>query len=209
MLLLSGLGAGALFGCDLRLRNFKYKLSVEIEVSGKRYLGHGVRQIYQNHVSAWPDQTSIINTYVSGEAFWIDVDHGPSLFLLLKDHRPGVNSVWNPIRYLFSEEGGAARSLGDGKIVHLKPEYLPGLLVFGNISDSSSAILIHPENIKDVYGRDARIISSELSITNSPLTRGIKDKIPWIDNFKPKMFIEGPVTYDPERYQFNYRDFVS
>jgi hypothetical protein len=156
-LLLGGLG---LAGCSPIAGGYRYKIIVEIEVDGRRYVGQGVRETVTRDQIAFPDQGVLEARKTRGEAFWIDIPGKPTLFVILPGYDGAFTSEWNPDLYLT-----ATRYERDGfkhyavvtklKEARLSPGQLPGLVYFKNIADSASGEFLKPADLSKVYGPGA------------------------------------------------------
>ena len=207
-------GAGAVAGCSPFSGGYRFKIEIEIEVGGRRYFGKGVRETVTREQSAWPDQTSLLTRKTRGEAFWIDVPGFPTLFVLLPCYDGYFLQEWNPDLYLVKTEyrrDGFKRYSVDKKIdrATLALSQMPALLYFKNFSDPASGEILAPANIAKIYGSGARVVRASVARTRESLTRGIRDKIPWM-GVEIRKYSGFTIQYqDPKRYIFNIKHFYS
>lgn len=196
-------------GCAFSPHSYRFKIFVEIEVEGRRYSGYGVREAYAQRQWAWPDQGALIVRKTRGEAFWIDVPGYPTLFVTLPASQQ-ASWEWNPDTYLTKIRQSRNPIKNSSRVEHLpiadlKPENLPELVYFRDISKESSGRYLPPNDITPAYGETAYITRATVERTREPLTRGIESKIPWLRVAALKSTLSGKVTTDPSRFIFNAR----
>ena len=205
-------GACAMTGCSPFAGGYRYK--IEIEIGGRRYFGHGVRETVTREQSAWPDQTSLLTRRTRGEAFWIDVPGSPTLFVLLPGYDGYFFQEWNPDLHLVKTEykrDGFKRYFIDGKIesATLAPPQLPALLYFKDPMLPASGEVLDPLKLEKLYGAGARVVRASVARTREAMTRGIKEKIPWIIDEIRKYNAFSIQYQHPDRYIFNVKQFYS
>lgn len=212
-LALSGVG---LAGCSLLDKKYRYRLFLEVEVDGQRYLGWGVREAATQKLMAWPDQGVLTTLVTRGEAFWIDIPGKPTLFVILQGYDGVEFHEWGPDGHLTRmtskpSERGFGRTVETIAVqeAHLPADKLPALVYFRDIAQSGSGDFLNPLDLASIYGAGARIVSATVSRTREPLTRGIKKKLPWFESELKKYRQKSSEIRSPRKYRFSVTQFYS
>jgi hypothetical protein len=211
---LLSLGAVGISACSRLVERYRYKLRLELEVDGCRYVGEGVREIVMRDQSAFPDQTNLLTQDTRGEAFWVDVPGKPTLFVILPGYNGAFTEAWNPNRYLTSttwaKDGFGKRAASTRRdMASLSPADLPGLVYFRDIASSASGEILDPDDLEPAFGANARILGALVERTREPLTRGIQQKLPWFAAEIKKFRRNPTITQEPRRYTFSVTHFYS
>lgn len=208
--LVGGVGLAALgaTGCTLKDESYRYRMSIEVEISGQRYVGQGVREFLSRDVIAFPNPGSTYNNATLGDAIWIDVPGAATLFVLLRQAIYGSGDIWDPGPFLGRGGNGifGLRAKAQGR-VWVPAQDLPTIVVFDDVSDSTTMRLVHPGQVKRVLGSDAYISNAWIERTSDPVTRGIEAKLPCLVPLVADPKVRGRMVTIPGELTFNVPDF--
>jgi hypothetical protein len=187
-----------LAGCSSSVRRYRYKLALEVEVDGKTLREFNVVESWAYDVS-FPE--SGVRTGLTGESIVVEIRPGRVLVPLLKvitevpDTARGGN--WTKQRGdwgKFREAYGYKRPVQEDSKTYwssLKQfrgdrdwslDDLPDLVTFDNVNDPRTVKLVNPRNLEASFGPGVRLTRATIAIVdnNTPLTKGIEKKLPWI-----------------------------
>lgn len=194
------LSAGAA-GCSFAgVHIARFRLSVRVSVDGREYEGSSVNQIRWRPSSAvGPVHTEPYRPKYWAEAPILDLGTRGLLFALLQ---PPYNSnierafnIFRPHAYLLQRLTHEQQPIPDwgrryellnalqGEF-ELRPQELPALLRFGDLSDPATAELVEHEAFERVYGNGARFLGGALAITREPITTRIEHVLPWLSGVR-------------------------
>jgi hypothetical protein len=162
----------------------RYRLTLEIEIDGKVHTGSGVIEVIYQGQPYIPGVGSYI-PHLRGQAVFIDLgEHGAIVAAL----HPGtiqngsLGAAYLATRAFELESFGyeAYRTIGNQKgRRELKPDNMPLLIWFPDVSNPKSARVIKPEEIPVFFGPAARLVSAHVEITSDPIVIDIDKKLPW------------------------------
>lgn len=190
-----------LAGCGLIGSRHRFRLTVEVEVEGRRYTGSGVREVVSREVSAFPQSGTNVLSDVRGEAFWIDIPGKPTIFVTLKEVEGGWSRYWMP--------GSSVDAPGEAAFrpSPIPPSRGPALVYFEDINDLSSIRAVRSEVLPDRFGRGARVVGISVAKTRDPLSIGILEKLPWMA-LELSDYRRRPSIYSrPSKYIFSVTQF--
>ncbi len=187
-----------LAGCGDGRRRYRYRLTLEAEVDGETVRESTVIESWAYDV-VFPH--AAVRTGKTGEALVMELRPGRFLVALLEV----VTQVPDPVR-----GGNWTRQRGDwGKFRQAygyKPplsetseaywsslqqfrgdrdwslDDLPDLVTFDDVNDPRTVKLVDPRNLEASFGQGVRLTRASIAIVDNdtPLTRGIEKKLPWI-----------------------------
>lgn len=187
---LGGLVAAYLYAYPIY--NFRYRVTVEVEVDGSVRSGESVV------AARWAAVPPIIpmgaakefDIILRGEAVFVDL--GASrlpLILTLSDNaaphgcRSCMNFVYLPLRaYEVSQDRKGLSTLG-AKMksrVEVDPSSLPGFVTFDDLADPGSVRFVHPRRMDEVLGPGVRLRAVTIEATNASVTYRLEEKLPWL-----------------------------
>jgi len=182
----------------------RYRLDVTVEVDGEPVTGSVVQELT---ISTWPFHlpgNARVGYRIKGQALVLDLPRNVTLFVLMESYCPG-KSTWGQCKGQYAhliavscdvKRGRASFASYVRKFKHLAgsceiPEdKLPVMVRFDDEAEQSSARLVAPQQLADVYGEDIRFVSASITITDEAVSTGIEKRLSW---FSPP----APVSYRP------------
>jgi hypothetical protein len=201
-----------LAGCDGGRRVVRYKLTLNAEVDGQSVSAFNIVELWE-YDRNFPEKGVVLGT--TGEAIVMELRPGRVLVALLSV----VTQVPDPVR-----GGNWTRQRGNwgdlnSAYGHTPPrnqpndEYwkkltsfrgerewslddLPDLVTFDNVNDPRTVKLVNPRNLEASFGPGVRLTRATIAIVdnNTPLTKGIEKKLPWIVGLKPNYLVNFGTT---------------
>jgi hypothetical protein len=172
-----------------------YRLEVTREVDGEPLTGSVVQEYVANKSGGDGDIGALGDSSAKGQALVMELPGDrPSLIVAMFINSPNV------------EHEGAGEPIYDGFFTHtcdirlqgsdygdflrrvntftgscpVPPEDLPLLLAIDDLDDPATLRAVDPANLEAVFGPGVRFIEATVSVTDTPLTTGIKDRLPWL-----------------------------
>jgi hypothetical protein len=191
-----------LAGCGDRRRVVRYKLTLDAEVDGKPVSAFNVVELWE-YDRSFPEKGVVLGK--TGEAIVMELRPGRLLVALLSV----VTQVPDPVR-----GGSWTRQRGNwgdlnSAYGHTPPRHqpieeywkklssfrgdrewsledLPDLVTFDDVNDPRTVKLVDPRNLEATFGPGVRLTRATIAIVDNdtPLTRGIEKKLPWIVGLK-------------------------
>jgi hypothetical protein len=173
----------------------RYRLDVTVEVDGKPVTGSVVQELT---VSTWPfhlPDNARIGYRLKGQAMVLDLpDHG-TLFVLMElpmeDGRFQTSNWGNRYRFFIAKSCGI-KSNGMNFSTYVRSfsqlsgtcpiprEYVPLMVRFKDEADQTSVQRVFPDDFEAVFGSGTRFLGASLTFTDSPITTGIRQRLPWL-----------------------------
>ncbi len=201
-------------GCTLKEEGYRYRLSIEVEVGGRRYVGQGVRELIAREVIGLPNAWTVYHTETLGDAIWIEAPGAPTLFILLRQAIYGTGDAWDPTPFLGRGKIGFYERFVDVPLlgpvrgrVAIPLTDLPTIVVFDDVADKSTMRLVLPGEVASVLGSGARIVGAWIERTSDPVTRGIEAKLPCLAPLLADPNVRGRQVTVPGELTFNVPDF--
>lgn len=197
-LLALALSAPVLTACDPFTYRYyiRHRLSLKVAIGDRRYEASSVNETKYT-MSGW-DWPGVFPYYglARAEAVIVDLDSKGFLFGLMEAPpiMPGFdvqNVARDVLMPLLPESHRPSVSIDDLKHMFERLEKLPGefdvprpywpvLARFRDLNDRSTAQLVTPENIEQVYGAGAQILGVTIAVTTDPITERIFRVLPWL-----------------------------
>ena len=164
----------------------KYRLTIEVETPDGLKTGPSLIEPY------FVAQPMILTTNIGhwslrGDAPFVDLGHGKKV-VALNPRGPTAGDVDTPV--LLAIKAFGVRPCGDfcqwKKISEmsgtrdLPSALLPTLVTVSDVNDLKSVRAIRPDEFEAVFGPGYRFRCAQIELTNDPITRGIKKKIPFL-----------------------------
>jgi hypothetical protein len=186
----------AMTGCgDDNAVSYKFRLTMEASCDGETHVGSGVFETVSG--TKWDFETGHQKAYnfVHGDA--VPVDMGPcgTIFVLLRGPQPGNQGLYTNtpgtlplaafadrigtvkgVDFLLTEQR-LAEMTGVGA---LKPQYLPMIVTFSDLSDPRTVKLVDPFHMDASLEHDAKFVRATVEITRDTVTGGIENSIAWL-----------------------------
>ncbi|WP_158765289.1 hypothetical protein [Terricaulis silvestris] len=207
--LLAGAG-GLLVGCSSRPKyRLRYRLEIAARVGERVHTGASVLSM------VWEDIGGAANlnggdAFVrepDGEAIVVDLgEHGKLFGLLtaqgLADSGFSVSSPELALIPLLSEaeregltvSGDDVRQGLSGLtgVRQLAREHWPAMVRFRDVADRSTVELADPDNLTSALGASAAIEAVTVSVVDAPVTRRIKNELPWLNSLRGSLVWPAP-----------------
>jgi hypothetical protein len=142
-----------------------------------------------------------------GDATTVDLGGGQFLFAMLgyqdsqEKHCTGLivpkllgqsdNDFWGSDSFKHVQ---AAKGRGP---ITLPPKLYPHFLRFRDIKDPATAELVDPDDLAKSFGTGVRLVRVTIEITGEPVTRGIKEVLPWLSRNVGWFGLEKPPNLPP------------
>jgi hypothetical protein len=186
--------AVALAGCG-RTESYRYKLTLAVSTPDGVKRGSSVVEVVFWAVSI-PARGTMHK--LRGEALYLDLGAGarPLIALLTnqlhpkyddkrhwtRDAGPGVaqmSALYGQAQsaHYMDDLPRLARMRGPRKI---SPTNLPDLMTFADVNDPNSVIEVDPNELQATLGPNVTWHEITLEMTDEPVTRGIRTKLPWL-----------------------------
>jgi hypothetical protein len=185
----------------------RYRLTLQVDIDGVAHMGSGVIETEWTYYPKWlQGLTTPWRVEIHGEAVVVDLGSRGLLFALLTgpaayDHgHPQRINPTNPqavLRYFnYTGRDGLTQESLDGlarrrDIIDIPISGLPMLVRFGDIRDPGTMVQVNPDDLARYFGPDARLVRATLAITDSPVSRGIEDRLSWLNGLKKRNFSDG------------------
>jgi hypothetical protein len=189
-----------LAGCGTE--SYRYKLTLAVNTPDGVKRASTVGEVQFRKVSI--PERGIMNK-LQGDALYLDLGPGsrPLIALLTSqlenELRPKINNDWQRGKPGWSRSAGPGglfriyglTASGDfmddiARIAQMRgaraitPADLPDLVTFADINDPKSVIEVDPNDLQATLGPGVTWNEITLEITNEPVTRGIRTKLPWL-----------------------------
>jgi hypothetical protein len=188
----------------------RYRLTLEADVDGKPATGSGVIEVsYGKKLRLLPNEAEF-HIDVRGEAVALDLGQRGMLFALLKggeDSRSGPDYI---VLRAFNFPGGALPSPVEKGVsdvrklsgrIELPLKNLPLLVRFRDINNPVTVEKVDPLNLESSFGPGVKLTRATLEIVpadiwpfswfgiaGEPITRGIDQKLKWLDRYYDTKF---------------------
>lgn len=181
--------AALVASCSGPTHSHRYRLTIEVETpdgpkSGSSVIEAAAAKIYS--IDAW----NSTGAGVVGEAVFVDLGGGRNLVALLAvGPTIDTNSFPKLANMAFARAEGVefktfeAMESAKGS-VELPNELIPTFVTFTDINDPKSASLVAPDDLVSVFGPGYRLTSARIEMTDEPVTRGIEQRLVWLENLK-------------------------
>jgi len=162
-------------------RNYRYRLTVEVEANGEVFRGAAVQEIRMARPPEFLAQLDAGSLAIRGEAPVIDFGDARLLIPTLvgvssagtADDPQWNGSPWSP-PYSFLESST--------RTYDLDAIYLPLLVTFSDPGDPNTVETVNPTKLPRRFGAGARVRAVRLEKTRDPITRGeISRRLPWLE----------------------------
>lgn len=177
---------------------FHYRLAVEVEVDGEVREASGVIGIYWEQLPApLPDMNSSKLT-AFGQAILLDLgEHGCILIPVNTNTRfAGTSTYAIPFRAFLADEppayrgpphtpDGVRKTLRSSGRVQLAIDNLPQFIWLRNSSDPDTAQVVQIDEFPITIAPTVRFIGAWVEITSDPVSSGLEDKLPWLNDIYP------------------------
>jgi hypothetical protein len=133
-----------------------------------------------------------------GDAVFVDLGNGKNVTALLASG-PSASNVDAPLRLAieafeipncgeaFCQWRAISRATGQRD---LSVELVPTLVTFSDVNDPKSARVIEPGEFETVFEPGYRFKRAWIEMTDDPVTRRIREILPWIDDYKAEKSFE-------------------
>jgi hypothetical protein len=145
---------------------------------------------------------AVFRLTMRGEATTVDLGRGQFLFIVLGYHGSKQCTGLIPLKFLGDEElywstdsfkkVQAARGRGP---ITLPQQLYPVLLRFRDIKDRATVERVDPGDLAKSFGSGVRLVRMTIEITDDPVTRGIRNVLPWLSRKSVGYF---PVPMAPD-----------
>ena len=168
--------------------DYRYRLTVEVDTPDGVRSGSSVIEVASHISSQYSLAPGDVTTQVSGEAVAVDLPGGKTLFALLS--KPGsaegagayALDALIPKPWVGSNEYIAnVHVLAKRRDVGVLPEKdWPMLVTFGDTDAPASVRSVDPLNLADGFGPAVKIRRITVQVTQDPVTRGLRRRLPWL-----------------------------
>ena len=198
-------GAVVIYNLAFPSVTVRYRLTLEAQVDGEPRTGSGVIEVTYAKQSRFAGQRPGIETF-RGEAVVLDLGQRGALFGLLTADTDARSVPETIILRAFGFPGGVLPGPVDAglrQLQHLSGSRelpltsLPLLVRFRDLNDPMTVERVDPLNIGKSFGAGARLIRAtleivpagiwplnSLGITGEPITRGVYQRLPWLEALK-------------------------
>lgn len=204
LIVLAGCAALAIPACEPSLPDYRYRLTVEVDTPDGVRTGSSVIQVASHVSSQYSLAPGDVTTQVTGEAVAVDLPGGRTLFALLSKpgSAEGANSYaldalvpkpWVGSDEYIAEVNALARRRDVGV---LPAEDWPMLVTFEDTNVPTSVRSIDPFNLGDEFGSGIKIRRITVRVTQAPLTKGLRSRLPWLGKHPEPALGGTPDLYD-------------
>lgn len=188
-------------------REVNYQLEITFEVDGKLMIGEGVQQLV---VVRQPQFLTYgqMSWAAYGEAIAIDLDDRGTIYVLMAsptdkgvfthsvsgDYSLLLSDVFN-LRQTHQNLGWAAYARAIGKTTgsrEVSLNNLPLMVHFRDERDPSTVERVFPDRLEEALGSGVRFISARITITDDPVSTGIRDRLTWLSENRQKRLVAEP-----------------
>jgi hypothetical protein len=169
---------------------YRFRLTLAVSVNGEARSASSVIQIgTRSQPRIFPDAPTVLSR-VSGDAVFLDLGSGRNLMALLTMGPKGFEGEGfirlAPKVFDFPPYGGAPHWIPMGSKKTIANSDIPMLVTFDDIRNPLSVRVVEPENFGQVFGDGVKLESVTIELTNDPITRGIEEKLPWLEQLAKK-----------------------
>ena len=206
-----------LSACDAMIPRFepiRYKLQAEVETPAGLKTGYSVIEVRL--------EKSLRGFKVKGEAAAVDVAPGQTLFVVLRSPQTfdwaaqAINIFPGTAKLAPGETGHEADVRRTGRALDAKradrrayPAWVRGntsadpekswpgtpyLVRFKDIGDPKSVERVDPDDLAKTFGPGFKLKSLTVQVTDDPVTTGIHDRLPWLQNHAGSLVKSAPKT---------------
>ncbi len=192
----SAFAFGSVTGCGVLTpqHTVRFEMEMSANVAGSSYTGKSVSEITWTSagpLAGFDAATDKWQAHRRGQALILDLGpHG--LIFGLWEHVPHVPhefiASYDEVFSVLPKSDITANKMQSGEIFEelksakgqafLKAKEIPVLLRFRNIHDITSAEIVEPEDFAKVFGEQSNFHHVALSVTDAPVTQGIKTYLP-------------------------------
>jgi hypothetical protein len=177
-------------------QRYRYRLTLEVAVGDEVKVGSGVIEVV-DRLDFVPGRPLKYTTTFIGEAVHVDLGARGKLFVLVKSADP-FDAGWLASKAFFATPTSASREEHEQRFelikrwaaqratAELHPKRLPTLVTFKNIDDPSSVVGVDPEDLTAAFGPGVQLRRASVQLTTDPVTTGIGQVLPWLDEIKRK-----------------------
>jgi hypothetical protein len=171
--------------------SYRYRLIIEVETPDGLKTGSSVIEARARTQSPGLSGRSVVPS-VRGDAVFVDLGDGKNVVGLLASGRNG-SRVDAPIT--MPMEAFKARNCRESmcswrKMLSmsgrrdLTPGQFPTIVTLGDVNGPETARVIEPGEFESVFGAGYRFKRAWIEMTDDGVTRGIKERLPWLQGFK-------------------------
>ena len=200
-----------LLGCDRGVMSteiplYKLKVTAEVDTPEGVRSGYAVSE-HRGHISRLRSaEISPFNGSVSGEAVAVDLPGGKTLFVVNEcrnsayacaafgggvipyETLPGYVETDMHDTYArnieTARQGSEAIRKAVGTTAVMPPAYYPMMVRFGDPANPETVEEVDPANLAASFGKGYAIRKITVEITDEPVTRGMRQRLPWIDTLQ-------------------------
>jgi hypothetical protein len=168
----------------------RYRLTIEVETPDGLKTGSAVIEPRARTQSPGLSLRSVV-TRVRGDAVFVDLGNGKNVVGLMAGGPEG-RDVGVPVRLAMEAFGvrNCRKSMCDWRQMQsmsgrrdLPLGLVPTLVTFGDVDDPKTARVIEPSEFEAIFGPGYRFKRAWIEITDDWVTRGIKQRLPWLEGF--------------------------
>jgi hypothetical protein len=164
--------------------SYRYRMTVVVDTPQGPRSGSSVIEVRVHPTG--PLAASVFIRRAYGEAPFIDLPGGRTLFALLSNQPDGYNAGDQYAQFAYADAvpGGLgwreqARALKrQTSPATLPPEHYPRLITFLDPKDAKSIEVVDPADLAAVFGPGIALRSIEIAITSDPVTRRLSARLP-------------------------------
>ncbi|MFM9973085.1 MAG: hypothetical protein ACKVON_00750 [Beijerinckiaceae bacterium] len=192
-----------LAGCDGKRRVVRYRISLEAEVDGTPVRAFNIVELWE-YDRNFPEKGVVLGTI--GEAIVMELRPGRILVALLSvvtqvpDLVRGGNWTrqrgnWGDLNSAYGHTAPRHQPIEEywKKLTSFRGERewslddLPDLVTFDDVNDPRTVKLVDPRNLEASFGPGVRLTRATIAVVanDTPLTKGIERKLPWIVDLNP------------------------
>jgi len=193
----------------------RYKVTVEVEDRGTARSGSSV----MSFKLIKPDVALVspYNAEFKGEAVAVELANGQVLFALLKDEKGNLGTVQMWPEKVFDDLGSGSERIRNIRRIASNeglsrelPRFFPAisdsrepfvnyplLVRFRDIDRPESVEAVAPDALDKAFGAGVKLKRISVQITDEPVTEGIKQRLPWLEDVGRvrSTFIPNPPRY--------------
>lgn len=175
----------------------RYRITIEVETPEGVKSGASVIEVRVTEKAGWLPQGSGVHTGVGGEAVFVDLGNGKNVIATLGF---GPTGQEHKLEYLASlalnrSEEGWYRGIRNLKgRAELTGPLIPTLVTFADLANPSTLEIVKPGDFEKTFGPGYRFRGAWLEMTEDNVTTGIKEKLPWVGDYKAESIAELRLT---------------